>query len=69
MTIGQSMRACREKKQITQLELAEKIGTSNMTVSNWETDRFSPSLIMLMSVADVLKVSIDELIGRTVQSG
>ena len=69
MTIGQSMRACREKKQITQLELAEKIGTSNMTVSNWETDRFSPSLIMLLSVTDVLKVSIDELIGRTVQSG
>ena len=64
MTIGQSMKQCREKKQITQLQLAEKIGTSNMTVSNWETDRFSPSLIMLISVADVLKVSIDELIGR-----
>lgn len=64
MTIGQSIKSCRKKKCLTQKALAEKIGTSSMNVSFWETDRFSPSLIFLISMADVLKVSIDELIGR-----
>lgn len=64
MTIGQSIKSCRKKKCLTQKALAEMIGTSSMNVSFWETDRFSPSLIFLISMADVLKVSIDELIGR-----
>lgn len=67
MTVGQSIKQCRKKKCLTQKALAEKIGTSSMNVSFWETDRFSPSLIMLISMADVLNVTIDELIGRTVR--
>ena len=66
MTVGMAMKQCREKKKISQAALANKIGISNMTISYWETDRCHPSLILLMSVADVLNVTIDELVGRKV---
>lgn len=66
MTIGQSIKSCRKKKCLTQKALAKKLGTYQATVSNWEKDIFYPTLIMLVSMADVLNVTIDELVGRTV---
>ena len=64
MTVGQAMKQCREKKRMSQMALAAKVGISSMTISYWETDRCHPSLVLLMCVADVLGVTLDELVGR-----
>lgn len=65
MTIGQSIKLARESRGIKQIELAQMIGTNQVTVSLWETDRVYPRLIMFICVADALNISLDELVGRT----
>lgn len=67
MTLGQSIKNARNKKGITQAELAAKIGVYQATLSYWETDRNCPSLLFAICIADVLEMTLDELVGRTVK--
>ena len=67
MTIGQSIKATRKSKGVTQTKLAEKVGVRQCVFSWWETDRATPSIIFLICIADVLDVTLDELVGRNVQ--
>ena len=64
MSIGQSLRAARRKKDLTQAQLAKKIGVSKAYYSAWEKDRHAPHIDMLVCIADVLDISLDELVGR-----
>lgn len=45
----------------TQKELAELIGVSTMTVSNWEVGRSAPSLVKWKKVAEVLGIAVNDL--------
>lgn len=45
----------------TQKELAELVGVSEMTISNWETGKTSPSIRLWRKVADVLGVAMQDL--------
>lgn len=58
---GQTIRSLREKKGFTQAELADRLGVSSKTVSKWETAKGLPDITLLESVADVLSVSVMEL--------
>lgn len=64
MTIGQSIRKIRKDKKMTQGKLARKCGISQALLSHYETDRASPSLFNSITIADILEVSLDELVGR-----
>ena len=64
MTIGESIRKAREAQGFTRKKLSAKSGVSASTIYNWETDKFIPSIFTLICVADVLGVSLDELVGR-----
>lgn len=66
MTIGEAIKAARKARGLKQIELAEKAGISVNTIRFWETDRTSPTAIFLCCVADVLDVTLDELVGRKV---
>ena len=67
---GAVIRELREKKQLTQAELAEKLNVSDKTVSKWETAKGYPDISLLESIAQVFGVSITELIsGNAVQNG
>ncbi len=55
----------RNSKGITMLQLAEAIGTTKATISNYENVQRNPSLEMLIKLADYFDVSIYFLIGRT----
>ena len=64
---GAVIKELREKINVTQLQLAEKIGVSDKTVSKWETGKGYPDITLLESIADALSVSVAELIsGNTV---
>ena len=55
----------RKEKGFSQEKLAEEIGVSRQAVSRWETGDAQPELSKLISLAEVLQVSLDELCGRT----
>lgn len=67
MTIGQSIRATRKAKGFSQEELARKAGIWQPVISSWELDRVNPTIPLLICIADVLGVTLDELVGRNVQ--
>lgn len=50
-TLGQSIRAARRKHDLTQVELAEKMGLKiGATVSNWERGAYEPSASQLIQL-------------------
>ena len=66
---GTVIRELREKNGMTQLQLAEKLGVSDKTVSKWETAKGYPDITLLEPIAKVFRISVTELIsGNTVQN-
>ena len=66
---GAVIRELREKKKMTQLQLAERLGVSDKTVSKWETAKGYPDITLLEPIAEVFKISVTELIsGNTVHN-
>jgi len=66
---GSMIKELREKKQLTQAELAEKLYVSDKTVSKWENGKGYPDISLLEPIAKVLDVSVTELLsGRAVSN-
>lgn len=59
-----NIKAYRNKLDISQAELASKIGIPKTTLSNYELNRCDPSIDTLIKLADFFNVTIDELVGR-----
>mgnify|MGYP002241899360 FL=1 len=51
-----------QKKKITNRQLAEKLGKDEATISKWCTNNLQPNLEMLIKIAQVLEVEVQELI-------
>jgi len=62
--IGQEIYRLRKKANLTQEELAAKMGITMSAVSKWENGRSVPDLPMLCALADFFGVTTDELLGR-----
>ena len=58
---GMAIKNLREKRGMTQAELAEKIGVSSKTVSKWETAKGLPDITLLQPLAQALGISVIEL--------
>jgi DNA-binding XRE family transcriptional regulator/desulfoferrodoxin (superoxide reductase-like protein) len=58
---GTTIRQLRESRNLTQAELAEKIGVSSKTVSKWETAKGLPDISLLQPLAQALGISVIEL--------
>lgn len=54
----------RSARGLSQVELAEKLGVTKQSVSNWENDNIQPPIEMLVKIADFFSVSTDYLLGR-----
>ena len=59
--IGLFIAKCRKGKKLTQLELAEILGVSDRSISNWENGVCLPDASMYRIICDVLEISINEL--------
>lgn len=64
--LEENIRVMRREKGLTQEQLAEVMGVSTASVSKWETGVAAPELTMLAALADYFEMSIDALIGHTV---
>lgn len=60
-TLGQLIAALRKEKGMTQAELAGQMGVTDKAVSKWERDLSCPDVSSLPLLAEVLGVSLDEL--------
>ncbi len=58
---GKLIKELREKQNMTQKQLAEKLNVSDKTVSKWETNRGLPDISVIESLAKALGVSVAEL--------
>lgn len=59
---SQIIKSLREKKNMTQKELAEKLYVSEKTISKWETGNGFPDISILEDLAKALDISIIELL-------
>ncbi len=58
---GKIIKELRERKQLTQVELADIIGVSDKTISKWETGKGLPDISLIEPLGKALEVSIIEL--------
>ena len=58
---GTTIRQLREVRNMTQTELAERIGVSSKTISKWETAKGLPDISLLQPLAQALGISVIEL--------
>ena len=60
--VGQRISVFRKNAGLTQMELANRLGISYQAVSNWERGISMPDISNLSALAEILSVSIDEII-------
>lgn len=59
-----SLARIRKEKGFTQASLAEALGVTSVTVSNWEAGRSSPPLKTLTIIAEKLNVTASDLLNQ-----
>lgn len=64
MTIGERIKAARKAANMTQQELADKLGVSGSMIAQYETDKRNPKRETLQRIAEVLKVPWANLAGE-----
>ncbi len=59
--IKNRMRELRARYQMSQEELAKKVGVRRETIGNLEKGRYNPSLVLAWNIAKVFDVTIEEV--------
>lgn len=62
---GSKLAEARKAKDMTQMELADKLGISFQAVSSWERGNSMPDISKLPELAQILDITIDELLGKS----
>ena len=62
---AQRLKELRKKNNITQVQLAEKLGVSKGTVAMWETGKRQPNFETLDELSDIFDKRIDYILGRS----
>lgn len=60
-SLGAMIAELRKQQGMTQLELAEKMGVTDKAVSKWERDLSCPDINSLPNLAEILGVSVEDL--------
>ncbi len=60
--IGKFIADTRKDKKMTQTELAEKLGVTDRSVSNWENGKNMPDLSLFKPLCEILDITINELL-------
>ena len=61
-TLGKRIAALRRDKGLKQDDLAQQLGVTPQAVSKWENDQTCPDIALLPQLAQILGVSVDELL-------
>lgn len=67
MDIGNKIFELRKKNNLSQEQLAEKMGVARQTISKWELGETSPDLKQAKELSKIFKVSLDELVNNDIK--
>ncbi len=62
--VAKTISTLRKERNMTQMELADRLNISFQAVSNWERGQTMPDISKLSELADIFDVTIDELLGN-----
>ncbi|MCD7844141.1 MAG: helix-turn-helix domain-containing protein [Clostridiales bacterium] len=62
MDIGLKIKNARINANLTQEQVAEAIGVSRQTISNWENEKTYPDIISVVKMSDLYNISLDHLL-------
>ena len=62
MTLGESIKKRREELKLSQECVADRLGVSRQAVSKWETGQSEPTASNLIQLADILEISLSQLV-------
>lgn len=62
LKIGKFIADCRKNANLTQLQLAEKLGITDRAISKWETGKSLPDSSIMLELCDVLGISVNDLL-------
>ena len=68
-SFSEKLKELRKRNNLTQQELADKVGTKRVNITKWETARTEPTLENIVKLSKILDTSTDELFGRQVNFG
>ena len=60
--IGRFIAECRKKANLTQMQLAEKLGITDKAISKWERGVAMPDTSIMLELCDILGISVNELL-------
>ncbi|MDR2570155.1 MAG: helix-turn-helix domain-containing protein [Oscillospiraceae bacterium] len=61
MSIGEVLKQARSEADLSQEDVAEKVGVSRQTISSWENGRSYPDIASVITLSDTYNVSLDSL--------
>ena len=68
MEIGNNIMKLRKKNNLSQEELAEKVGVARQTISKWELGETSPDIKQSKTLSKIFNVSLDELVDNDIKN-
>ena len=66
--LNENLRNVRKQKGLSQQELAIRLNVVRQTVSKWEKGLSVPDADMLVKIAEILEVSVEELLGEKISN-
>ena len=62
LKIGKFIAECRKQKNLTQMQLAEKLGITDKAISKWERIIAMPDTSIMLELCEILGISVNELL-------
>ncbi len=66
LKIGRFIAERRKKKNLTQMQLAEKLNITDRAISKWETGKSLPDSSIMLELCDVLEITVNDLLNGEV---
>ncbi|MBE7089476.1 MAG: helix-turn-helix transcriptional regulator [Clostridiales bacterium] len=63
MNFGKSFKQCRKEINLSQKEVAKKLGICQSNISDWENDISRPEYEKLIQLAEIYNVTLYQLLG------
>lgn len=64
--IGKFISKCRKEKNLTQMQLAEKLGITDRAISKWETGKSLPDSSIMLDLCEMLGITVNDLLSGEV---
>lgn len=68
MNLGNKITELRKQSNLSQEELAEKVGVTRQTISKWELEETTPDINQAKKLSNIFNISLDELTNNNVSN-